>query len=149
MNVIRQKKVARVYTVNLERRKTFVLPAGKYFIGDPTYFLHKSLTENLVAGHFALPDGRGFIAAASEAGILTASNGEVYGVESGLIGICSYDIGDMANFTGDGSFHVFDSDVKAELDDSYMKLSSGNWSLEIELNEGPVFSDDDGYDSYS
>lgn len=149
MNATRQKKVTKLYSVSLERKKSYVLPAGRYFIGDPSYFLHNSLMAAACEGHYALPDGRGYILVGSNDGIWSGSDGKVYSVESGLIGICSYDIGNMSNFTGDGTFHTFGSEVGLEFDSGVVRVKSGDWVLEIDVGEECVLSDDDGYDSYS
>ena len=148
MNTTRQKKVPKIYTVSLEKKKTYMLPAGKYFIGDPSYFLQPSISTNLSPGHYALPDGRGFILVPSENGWCKGSNGEIYGVESGLIGICSFEIGDYSNFTGDGSFHTFDSEVNTELMGGLiLRIRSGDYKIDIDTNSEYCVSDDGGYDS--
>ena len=125
-----------------------MLPAGKFFIGDPTYFLQPSISKSLVEGHYALPDGRGFILVSADNGWCKGSNGELYGVESGLIGICSFEIGDMNNFTGDGSFHTFNSEVTTELlGGKILRIKSGDYTIDIDTNTDYCVSDDGGYDS--
>ena len=148
MNTTRQKKVPKIYSVSLEKKKTYTLPAGKYFIGDPSYFLQPSISQSLVEGHYALPDGRGFILVSANNGWCKCLNGDLYGVESGLIGICSFEIGDMNNFTGDGTFHTFSSEVTTELaEDGIFRIKSGDYTIDIDTNTEYSVSDDGGYDS--
>ena len=148
MNTTRHKKVPKIYSVSLEKKKTYTLPAGKYFVGDPSYFLQPSISNSLAAGHYALPDGRGFILVSSDNGWCRGSNGGLYGVESGLIGICSYEIGDYSNFTGDGTFHTFSSEISTELmKDGVLRIKSGDFTLDLDTNSEYYHSDDDGYDS--
>lgn len=151
MSLTRQKRVTNVYTVSLEKKTTYVLPPGEYFVGDPTYFIHDSISSNIKSGHYALPDGRGFISLEAKNGVWCGSNNSFYGVESGLVGIYSVDFGDMRNYTGDGTFHTSKSDVKVEIiSDGGMIIRTNDWDLEINMSDEPYVSDDDdGYDSVS
>jgi hypothetical protein len=147
MNVIRQKKVPKLYSVSLEKKRSYVLPAGNYFIGDPIYFLHTSILGS-EPGHYALPDGRGFILIRAETGIWRSSDGNHYGVESGLLGICSYEIGNATNFTGDGTFHTFKSEVTSTiLEGGVLRISSGDFVLDVNDENTNYKSDFEGYDS--
>jgi hypothetical protein len=146
MNVIRQKKVPKLYSVSLEKKRSYVLPAGKYFIGDPSYFLHSIIGP--APGHYALPDGRGFILIGVKTGLWHSSSGYLYGVDSGLIGICSYEIGNMTNYTGDGTFHTFKSEVSTEiLKNGVLRIKSGDFVLDVNNENTDYNSDLDGYDS--
>jgi hypothetical protein len=135
-----------VPTVVLDKKTTNVLPAGKYYIGDLSYFLHSGLQGR--HGHYAIPDGRGFISARADNGLWSAEDTVFYTVESGFFGICSYELGSRAQWTGDGTFHTFDAPVsmKVHNDGDAVVFSSGTWNLRIEYLRRDI-SDDEGYDS--
>jgi hypothetical protein len=151
MSLTRQKRATNIYTVSLEKKTTYLLPPGEYFVGDPTYFIHDTISSTIKSGHYALPDGRGFISLKAENGVWRGSNNAFYGVESGLFGIYAVDFGDMRNYTGDGTFHTSKSDVKVDIiSGGGMFINASDWSLEINMSDEPYVShDDEGYDSVS
>ncbi len=133
--------------VQLEKQKSNVLPAGRYYIGDPTYFLHDTIVEKFFeAGHYALPDGRGLILFKVDADSFVTSDKQTYSVCSGLFGLISYDLGDKDKYTGDGTFHTFTSQVSMSFDSNKFNIKSGDDTIQLEKCEA-CFSDDDGYDS--
>jgi hypothetical protein len=135
-----------VPTVSLDKKTSCVLPAGKYYIGDLSYFLHSGLQGRY--GHYAIPDGRGFISVRADKGLWSAEETVFYTVESGAFGICSYELGSRDMWTGDGTFHTFDEPVSVKVEDhgDTVVFSSGSWNLHIEYLRRDI-SDDEGYDS--
>ena len=147
--MIRSKKAPKIYSVQMEKQKSYVLPAGQYYIGDPMYFLHDAIVEKTFdQGHYALPDGRGFILFKVDADSFITSEKVTYSVGSGWFGLISLDLGDMAKYTGDGTFHTFTSQVSMTLNQDKFHIACNDKLLELEKCE-PCFSDadGDGYDS--
>ena len=123
------------------------MPAGRYFIGDPEYFLHGSIAENTFEpGHYALPDGRGFILHDVSPDCFMVSEKATYTVSSGRFGIISVDLGDKDKYTGDGSFHEFSSPVTLTYDRTTFTVESSGLKKEFEKIDA-TYSDDEGYDS--
>lgn len=140
------KKAPKIYHVHLEKMNTNVLPAGKYFIGDPAYFLHDSIAgQEFEPGHYALPDGRGFILHDVRANAFIGTDKQSYSVESGRFGIISVELGDYDKYTGDGTFHEFKKPVTFSYDKDMFVLGADSEML-FEVYE-QAFSEDEGYDS--
>jgi hypothetical protein len=144
MNRTIQKTSAMTHTAVLEKKTTNVLPAGKYFIGDLSYFLPSTYWKS---GHYAIPDGRGFISFRVSSGLWSADRTS-YTAESKNFGICSYELGDKSLWTGDGTFHTFVEPVSVAVDDDSICFSSGTKGFTLTYM-GNMPSDDEGYDSWS
>jgi hypothetical protein len=143
--MIRSKKAPKIYSVQLEKQKSNVLPAGRYFIGDPAYFLHDAI-KFFDQGHYALPDGRGLILFKVAADSFITSEKQTYSIFSGWFGIISYDLGDKDKYTGDGTFHNFTSQVSMTFDKDKFNIKCDDFAIDLEQCEA-CFSDDEGYDS--
>ena len=148
MNKSSSKKATK--QVCLEKKTTNVLPAGKYFVGDPAYFLHDSINDALLdagSGHYSLPDGRGFILYNVSKNSYLTTEKNSYSVDSGLFGLISFDLGDFNKYTGDGTFHTFSNPVSFIVSPSgSFLLTDGELNLEFEQCDS-CFSEDEGYDS--
>ena len=146
--MIRSKKTPKIYSVQMEKQKSYVLPAGQYYIGDPMYFLHDCIVEKtLDQGHYALPDGRGFILFKVEGDSLISSGKQTYSVGSGWFGIISLDLGDKDKYTGDGTFHTFVSQVSMTFDQGKFHIKSNDKTVVLEKCDACFSDDGDGYDS--
>ena len=145
MNRTIQKTSAMTQTASLDKKTTNVLPAGKYFIGDLSYFLPSAYWKS---GHYAIPDGRGFISFRASSGLWSSDRRISYTAESKYFGICSYELGDKSLWTGDGTFHTFVEPVSVAVGDECVTFSSGTQDLTLTY-EGGMPSDDEGYDSWS
>jgi hypothetical protein len=116
--------------VQLEKQKSNILPAGRYYIGDPAYFLHDAIVEKFFdEGHYALPDGRGLILFKVEADSFITSEKMNYTVCSGLFGLISVDLGDKDKYTGDGTFHTFTSQVSVTFDKDKFNIKAVSMSF--------------------
>jgi len=148
MNKSTSKKATK--QVCLEKKTTNVLSAGKYFVGDPKYFLHdsiNSLLPTIGSGHYAVPDGRGFILYDVSKNSYLTTDKSSYSVESGLFGIISCDFGDYDKYTGDGTFHTFPNNVSLMYShNGTFVLKSGDITVEFDQCDRS-FTDDEGYDS--
>ena len=148
MNRTTNNRHTSVNVTTLDRKSSNILPAGKYFIGDLSYFLHSALCCK--TGHYAVPDGRGFIAIKTYDGLWLASDDTTYSLESGRFGICSYELGDKRLWTGDGTFHTFIEPVSMTVDDDdTISFVSGTWSLTLNHDASWDSDYDEGYDSWS
>jgi len=147
--MIRSKKAPKIYSVQMEKQKSYVLPAGQYYIGDPMYFLHDAIVEKTYdQGHYALPDGRGVILFKVKTDSIIISGKQTYSVGSGWFGIISYDLGDKEKYTGDGTFHTFANPVSMIQEDGKFHIRCNDKNIELESCDA-YFSDadGDGYDS--
>lgn len=128
---------------------THELPPGKYFIGDVSYFLtdeyYESVKENLfdytkqITGFMTLMK--------TQRGSWVGSNKELYYVSSGVLGICSFDIGEDM---GAGSVHNFKDKIYVDTNvEGVLKVSSGKTTIVIDTRCEPMDDEDDygGYDS--
>ena len=123
------------------------LPAGKYFVGDPVYFLNDSNSEDLAdSGNCLLPNRCGFILHNISKGAFVASDKKTYSVESGMFGLIAVELGDYAKYTGDGSFHTFSNPVSLVFSEGSFTLKCGEKTVKFEQYED-CLSADDGYDS--
>jgi hypothetical protein len=140
-------------------KKTYdaVLPAGDYFIGDISYFLHDSLdlvwknTFRCGDGCFVTDEGHGFVVTKPIAGngFYMGSNNVIYDVTEENIGVVPVAFGDSNKYTGCGTFHSFDNPVSVYISKrGLLSISSGNWILDIDTSDcGSDDSEEDGYDS--
>ena len=122
-------------TINYE------LPAGRYFVGDPYYFLN-DLTPFVNEGR-----GVDFILWPVNKNCVLESLQSSYSIQSGYFGLVSVSLGDMRNYTGDGTFHEFKSPVKCICNKGFYELKSTSDSITFE-NVEESCSVYDGYDSY-
>ena len=148
MNKTCSNKAKKVYSVSFSKKNTNTLPAGRYFIGDPCYFINDYINELELCGNYELPSGHGFIV---ETGLFCCafnSKKATYSVESGKFGIISVELGDSRKHTGDGTFHTFDEPVEFIFSDGAFLLLSGSTRITFD-HEFDSFSDNDGCDSVS
>jgi len=150
MNKSCSKKITKV--VSFVKNNSYVLPPGNYFIGDPCYFLNDYIYNNVwansfecEAGHYSLPDGRGFVIMNLPDMSIVNSDDDKYSIDSGSFGIFSVQLGDKNKFTGDGTFHTFHSPVSFNYKNGFIELHCGSKTLTFESYD--CLSDDDGYDS--
>lgn len=135
-----------------------VLPAGKYYIGDLSYFLNDTIM-NIWTTKFKNSDGlytndaeNGFYVTkpVDGNGIYVGSNKFSYDVDEDNFGIASIALGNIDKYTGCGTFHKFSSPVNIEYNDGVLTFKSNNSEMVIDTNNRvDISSDDEGYDSWS
>ena len=133
---------------------TFELPPGKYFIGDVSYFLtdkyYESVKENLFDyGGYKMLNGEAKLTTMkSRRGCWRGSNQMLYYINSGILGVCSFDIGEDM---GAGSTHDFKDKIYVDISvEGVLMVCSGSMSIVIDTNADTLAEDGhDGYDSYS
>ena len=133
-------------------KRTFMLAPGKYFIGDVSYFLtdeyYESVKENLInyTGSHRINGDKSLTLISTKRGSWYGSDRELYDVNSGTLGVCSFDLGD---FIGSGTIYDFHDSVYVDISrDGVLSISSGAVDLVIDTNCEPVPDFvDDGYDS--
>ena len=132
---------------------TYTMKPGKYYIGDICYFMDTKLYDEVwgtqfgySGGHYEQADGTGFIVmgTAYGDGKYEGSNGSVYGVDAGVIGLVSLELGSgpeaerVETARSMGSYHEFTEPVslnhKGEPNSriGLFEFSSGKWKLQID-----------------
>lgn len=119
----------------------YELPAGCYFVGDPSYFLDD------LAPYVSERKGPNFILCQVNKNIVLESLQSSYSIQSGYFGLVSVSLGHMKNYTGDGTFHEFKSPVNFINDRGMFQLKSTSESIIFE-NVEDDYSVYDGYDSF-
>jgi len=137
--------------VTFQKKSHDELPAGEYFVGDLSSFLHEHLYKQCTAnGTYIGSWGHGFYLTTCKSGVFAGSNRETYVVDSGTIGLCSLDLGDCTKYRGNGKIYRFEQTVTIKMEDGILTLTSGRRTMTIDTNNDVyVGSDDEGYDSWS
>ena len=155
----RSSNSRKMTVLTLQKQSENELPAGDYFIGELSSFLQDavlgswSTEQNYKQGTYTVnADGSaagGFYIAdpACNDGIFIGSNHKHYVVSDANIGIASVELGDIRKGAGfEGTFHHFKEPLKMAMEHGIFKITSGNFSLEIDTTTD--WSDvDEGYDS--
>ena len=131
-----------------------ILPSGKYYIGDICYALKQNLYgnvwgaqgyENGMFHHRINGHAHYFAVAGTYAGDggYTGSDGRMYGVDAGVIGIvdialCKDDIDDQRY-----NFQTFNEPVHFYADDGVFTINSGDYNLEIDTRCEEIDDDSD------
>jgi hypothetical protein len=142
--------------MNTSQNKTYELAPGKYFIGDVSYFLTDKYYESVKENLYGCNKGQLFCGGQivtlmqtvwSKKGIWLGSNKEIYSVDSGVLGICSVDMGEDM---GVGSVHEFRDKVFVDMNaNGVLKVCSGKDSIIIDTTKECVSDyEDSGYDSW-
>ena len=135
-----------------QKKRHDELPAGEYFVGDISSFLHAGLYQQCCSsssstGTYVDQGGRGFYLAPCESGVFAGSNRDTYVVDSGTIGLCAVELGESM---GQGMIYRFDQPVALTMTRGILTLTSGRRSMTIDTTTDVyVGSDDEGYDSWS
>lgn len=144
-----RKKPGRKPANEFRRVTTYTMKPGKYYIGDICYFMDDKLYDEVWGtqfgfsdGHYQKADGTGFIVmgTAYGDGHYNGSNGVGYGVDAGVIGLVSLELGSgpedekIETARSMGSYHEFTEPVslKQDVERGLFEFSSGKWSLRID-----------------
>lgn len=135
-----------------------MLPAGKYYVGDLCYVMHKEWDEvcglffkdrddhGCNEGEFNLKDGRRFASFNTKYGDGSYYDqfGDEYGVDAGLIGCIALNDIDLTNddnFIRGGQIIEFVSDFSVS---GSQGLSRKDWDGVIQIGHIVIKTDDDG-----
>lgn len=135
-----------------------MLPAGKYYVGDLCYVMHKEWDEvcglffkdrddhGCNEGEFNLKDGRRFASFNTKYGDggYWDQFGNEYGVDAGLIGCIALDDIDLTsgdNFTSGGQIIEFKNDFSVS---GSQGLSRQDWDGVIRIGHIVINTDGDG-----
>jgi len=148
-----RKKPGRKPTNGFKAINTYTMKPGKYYIGDICYFMDDKLYDEVwgtqfgySGGHYERPDGTGFIVmgTAYGDGHYNGSNGVGYGVDAGVIGLVSLELGSgseperVETANSMGSYHEFTEPVILKHEGGpdarvgLFEFTSGNWTLSID-----------------
>lgn len=133
------------------------MPAGKYYVGDLCYVMHKEWDEfcdltisgnKCLEGEFTLKDGRRFatFSTAYGDGLYKDQFGNRYSVDAGLIGCIKIDDLDLENednFTSGGQVVEFKQDFSVNGGRSQL---GSDWSGIIQIGHVLIDTDGDGFD---
>ena len=141
--------------MSTSQKKTYKLAPGKYFIGDVSYFLtdgyYESVKENLYGCKGQLFCGDKSVTlmptVQSKKGSWVGSDKSIYSADSGVLGVCSVDMGEDM---GVGSVHEFHENVVVDVSaEGVLKVFSGEFQLIIDTTKECVSDyEDSGYDSW-
>jgi hypothetical protein len=121
---------------------SFTGPAGKYYIGDLCYALYENIYDKVFGGiggydgglytkgnSFFMVDGT-----AHGDGLYTGTDGFGYGVDAGIIGICSADLIDPDNRSAEsgGNIYTFTEPVEMKFHGGVFRFHSGTQSFKID-----------------
>lgn len=122
----------------------FTAPAGKYYIGDLCYVLGDAIYETIFGGlggydsglyqekdttRFFFVDGTAY-----GDGLYYDSNGDEYGVDAGIIGICPASLMDKND--GGGQIREFTDPVTCKFKGGVFKFTSGSTTITINTQGG-------------
>jgi hypothetical protein len=106
-----------------------VLPAGAYFIGDVYSALPSSLTPRLREGAYSRGEQIYVAGKTLYNRSFTGSNGSVYDITSGYIGIMTVN---LCNNLSSGTYHTFTTPVEVTLEDHVLRVRSDMFFLTID-----------------
>jgi hypothetical protein len=126
----------------------YTLPPGRYYIGDICYALKNDIYDNIWGGRYDYSDGKFevknsvFVVANTKYGDggYKGSNGFIYDVDAGVIGMVHEKLMKMDHYEG-GTMHTFTEDVSFSCDDGLFLIESNDFYLQI--NTGYDDDDDD------
>ena len=132
-------------------KKTYVLPAGTYYIGDICYVLSDELYDNIFGGtgyecgHYTSAEGQ-FLVSHTFAGDGTypGSDGFEYLVDAAIIGIVSQPL--LSKETDGGNIYEFATDVSVTMEDGVFTFESDDVSLEINTRDSQDEDEDEDED---
>jgi len=132
----------------INAKKTYVLPAGTYYIGDICYVLADELYENVFGGtgyecgHYTSDQGQ-FLVDGTYAGdgSYRGSDGFEYAVDAGIIGIVSQTL--LSKETDGGKIYEFATDVRVSMQNGIFIFESDEVSLEINTKDYAEDEDDE------
>jgi hypothetical protein len=136
---------------NYTKTKTFVAPAGTYYIGDICYFLNDNLYDAIFGGHgyasglYTQKSGNDFFMVDGTAygdGEYVGSDGFGYGVDAGIIGIVTMPLGE-GNTGNGGKIHTFREPVEIKFGNGLFRFKSNSKYLAIDTVGDTYNSDTD------
>lgn len=119
------------------------LPAGRYYIGDICYSMTNTIYKDIFgkngysSGYYITNNGCFMVdSTAYGDGMFKASNGDMYNVDAGIIGIASLSLCDYKDEIYGGTVHTFTEPVKCIFMNGIFEFISSGFYLRI--NTGPV-----------
>jgi hypothetical protein len=135
-------------------KQKFVAPAGTYYIGDICYFVDDKLYDRIFGGHeyesglyTRKSDGAFFMLdnTAYGDGCYNGSDGFEYGVDAGIIGIASRNLGPKndENVYG-GKLHTFKDPVEIKFGGGVFRFKS-HWQYVVIDTDGSKYNSDEDW----
>ena len=128
------------WTVNTQSNFSFTLPAGTYYIGDLCYALSDDVYHNIFGGmgysdgiyqHKSTGHTFALAPTAWGDGAFKGSDGKVFGVDAGMIGICSVALKEKSGYGG--HVYTFETPVKCHFKVGRFSFFWGHYnSLDID-----------------
>lgn len=125
-----------------ERTLNYTAPPGKYYIGDLCYALYEDVYDKVfgsLGGYDSglYQKGNSFFLVDNTAygdGLYKGTDGFEYGVDAGIIGICSGDLIDPANTSAEsgGKIYTFTEPVSMKFHGGVFRFHSGMTSFKID-----------------
>jgi hypothetical protein len=134
--------------------KKFLAPAGTYYIGDICYFLNEKIYDRIFGGKdyesglYIRKSDNAFFMVDNTAwgdGLYNGSDGFEYGVDAGIIGIVSVDLG-PSHEGGEvygGKLHTFKEPVEMKFGNGIFRFKSNSKYLVIDTAGDRYNSDED------
>jgi len=115
------------------------LPPGRYYIGDICYALKNDIYDDIWGDVYDYSDGKFevdnsvFAVAGTKYGDggYKGSNGFIYDVDAGVIGMVHEKLMKMDHYEGGGTMHTFTENVSFSCYDGLFIIESNNFYLKI------------------